>query len=888
MICIPKTDKKIKIPKVPWDIINLWTVWQIPFINVAANNFDYNSTLIRHNITGNIGINSPIDFGYKLDVGGSIRIADGGNISGTILGTERITMSSVNGITLKAGTIDTAFVRNWRLWVRINPEQTLDVNWVARTREYFESFWTFQWILRWALLRNNRGTWTWVWVKIDFLISWGWVITNSLIALWEWGIHNTWFAFHVSDGTNINYEAMRLTWTGRLWIFTNNPQEVLDVNGDILLSWQPVLWNRNIKVENSRDITLFSPDVSWRAILRANNNYFYVDAFRSWTMLRLGLGTATPSKLLHVLGTGANGWVLIENNYAVQNTTFVPLQVNGTDSTNNVAIYLTTNQSTVSQRTSYINYASGRTDWAQNFELRENEITRFRVSTGGNVGIGTINPIYKADIIWELRVWDNVSDNSKIRIWWGLTTTQSDRLLITPFEIRLNANQSFFKINSDNLWLWWRILLYWRGEPNYPWALSLFAGTSTSNVIHMADNGKVSIWYRNWPLKFNVLDWSATFVAQFRGSNATYVVSWDVSLWWESWYVARNSSWSTFISQASNWDFWIITTSWAKDIYFATTGLEAMRIKSSTRNVLIWTQIDTWEALKIERDANSPLDVRINNLSSWWFARNIMALWPVWWSLTIWTYKSTYTAVSSFANKWVISLDGSLWLSALVLRTQWTQELHFMHNFSTHSRITSTNNFLIWTQIDSWHKIVSSTGTSWRVAMFGNIEFTNWAWPSWTWQGFRCDWANQPIQYIATNWWHQFYTVTSVSKALEIEPIQGNTIVWWGINNWSKLQVKGSVSKAITTTTTNIAIDNTHYTIICDANSWAITATLPTAVGIAGREYVILKADNSVNIVTLQANWSETINWATTQVLSSQYDKIKIITDWIERFIIVQ
>ena len=68
-------------------------------------------------------------------------------------------------------------------------------------------------------------------------------------------------------------------------------------------------------------------------------------------------------------------------------------------------------------------------------------------------------------------------------------------------------------------------------------------------------------------------------------------------------------------------------------------------------------------------------------------------------------------------------------------------------------------------------------------------------------------------------------------------------------------------------------------TIICDATSGAMTITLPPASGVPGIFYNIKKIDSSVNAVTVDGADSETIDGATTAVLSSQYASITIQCD---------
>lgn len=87
----------------------------------------------------------------------------------------------------------------------------------------------------------------------------------------------------------------------------------------------------------------------------------------------------------------------------------------------------------------------------------------------------------------------------------------------------------------------------------------------------------------------------------------------------------------------------------------------------------------------------------------------------------------------------------------------------------------------------------------------------------------------------------------------------------------STFDVDGSIGVDITSTSTDITLDVTHHTVIVDASGASRTITLPTAASSARRVYVIKKSDSSINTVTIDGNGSETIDGATTNVISIQY-----------------
>lgn len=54
---------------------------------------------------------------------------------------------------------------------------------------------------------------------------------------------------------------------------------------------------------------------------------------------------------------------------------------------------------------------------------------------------------------------------------------------------------------------------------------------------------------------------------------------------------------------------------------------------------------------------------------------------------------------------------------------------------------------------------------------------------------------------------------------------------------------------------------------------------LPTAVGADGKEIAIFKTDSSGNIVTINADGSETINGSASYALGIQYESVRLISD---------
>lgn len=67
--------------------------------------------------------------------------------------------------------------------------------------------------------------------------------------------------------------------------------------------------------------------------------------------------------------------------------------------------------------------------------------------------------------------------------------------------------------------------------------------------------------------------------------------------------------------------------------------------------------------------------------------------------------------------------------------------------------------------------------------------------------------------------------------------------------------------------------------VTANATTAAFTITLPTAVGIAGRQYTVKKIDSSANAVTVGTTSAQTIDGATTYALSRQFQYLQVVSD---------
>jgi hypothetical protein len=80
--------------------------------------------------------------------------------------------------------------------------------------------------------------------------------------------------------------------------------------------------------------------------------------------------------------------------------------------------------------------------------------------------------------------------------------------------------------------------------------------------------------------------------------------------------------------------------------------------------------------------------------------------------------------------------------------------------------------------------------------------------------------------------------------------------------------------------TATYTITDYDYTIDCTANTF--TVTLPTAVGITGRIYII--KNSGAGVITVDADGTETIDGGANVSLATQYDSVTVQSDganWI-------
>lgn len=91
----------------------------------------------------------------------------------------------------------------------------------------------------------------------------------------------------------------------------------------------------------------------------------------------------------------------------------------------------------------------------------------------------------------------------------------------------------------------------------------------------------------------------------------------------------------------------------------------------------------------------------------------------------------------------------------------------------------------------------------------------------------------------------------------------------------------------IATTTVDVLLDDTYFTLLCDASTSALTITLPAASAEEGRIYNVKKIDSSANAVTIEPDGSDTIDGDTSLIIADQYNSAGIQSDGVSMWGII-
>jgi hypothetical protein len=95
----------------------------------------------------------------------------------------------------------------------------------------------------------------------------------------------------------------------------------------------------------------------------------------------------------------------------------------------------------------------------------------------------------------------------------------------------------------------------------------------------------------------------------------------------------------------------------------------------------------------------------------------------------------------------------------------------------------------------------------------------------------------------------------------------------------STFEVNGSFGQTITTVSSDLTLDATHNIILCNNGAIPKTITLPTAIGIKGRIYIIKRSESSTETITIATTALQSIDGQQNIYLTQAKEAISLISD---------
>lgn len=107
----------------------------------------------------------------------------------------------------------------------------------------------------------------------------------------------------------------------------------------------------------------------------------------------------------------------------------------------------------------------------------------------------------------------------------------------------------------------------------------------------------------------------------------------------------------------------------------------------------------------------------------------------------------------------------------------------------------------------------------------------------------------------------------------------GATAPWQPTQAHTKLQVAGPIATAVTPVSTNTySVLATDSVIVADASSTNVIISLPSPVGITGREYTVKRIDGGANTVIISGGGGN-IDGVSSQALTTQWQFMHVVSD---------
>ncbi len=268
-------------------------------------------------------------------------------------------------------------------------------------------------------------------------------VKNSVGGM-RW-IANTGSSIGFGIGTSIsNADDLVISSSGNIGIGTTNPNQKLDVNGNILLTGNNTYVYFRDEYNYIKNTDGLPVDIKGHHGVRAYNDLGEVarfgiagDSLNSYFNGNVGIGTVTPTYKLDVEGTGAVG------SFVTTTNTSDALYIQSTSATGYSSIGFLNNSSSQVGSFGYANPSAlspladsvffNANNKAMNFSVTGGAATHMKISTAGNVGIGTTTPADRLQVFGDVRLGTTGSNGCiKNYAGTGITgTCSSDERLKT-------------------------------------------------------------------------------------------------------------------------------------------------------------------------------------------------------------------------------------------------------------------------------------------------------------------------------------------------------------------------------------------------------------------------------------------------------------------------
>ncbi len=263
-----------------------------------------------------------------------------------------------------------------------------------------------------------------------------------------------------------NSGVLTLSSNGYLGIGINDPTSQLDINGTIRIRGG-LPGTGKILTSDANGYAIWQDPPNGSNWTLSGSNIYRSTGY-------VGIGTTSPSRILHLRGTSGNACT-----FMVERTSTTPSAL---------AIIPESNLVTIQAQ------ASAASTSARPLRFRTGTNEAMRITTEGNVGIGTTNPTLKLEVAGgDILVSNNIligNSNKKFIFHTQYWNPNCDRLSIAPY-------------NNDNWDFANGIALLDNGTLHVKQSLGI--GTDNTHSYKLAVNGKILSeevvvkLYENWP-----------------------------------------------------------------------------------------------------------------------------------------------------------------------------------------------------------------------------------------------------------------------------------------------------------------------------------------------------------------------------------------------------